>query len=87
MKEESKIKVEAESIPDEEGQQQDQLPQNKKERGEEHEKKVKGAVREQVDNVGESSKNIIVFFFKEFYNLILFFIKYFKNKQKKTEDE
>jgi len=47
----------------------------------------KGPIREQVENVGESSKNVIVFFFKEFYSLIIYFIDYFKNKPKNKSDE
>jgi hypothetical protein len=47
----------------------------------------KGAIREQVGNVGDSGKNAVVFFFKEFYNLVVFFTGYFKNRRKTPEDE
>lgn len=46
-------------------------------------KRSRGPIREQMDNVGESGKNIFVFFFKEFYTLIIYFINYFKNRHKK----
>jgi hypothetical protein len=45
-------------------------------------KKSKGVIREQVDNVGESGKNIVVFFFKEFHSLIIYFINDFKSRRK-----
>jgi hypothetical protein len=46
-------------------------------------KSNRGPVREQVSNVGESGRNTLTFFFKEFYALIIYFVNYFKSRQKK----